>query len=170
MDKYITIQRRRFPSSLSFNRTWAEYKNGFGSVAGEFWLGLEKLYQITAQPNVRYSLRMELKRFRGEHYYAEYGDFRIADESQKYKIIGKGQKIASNLNRFLLEGQVFATRDQDQKFKCGARYNGFWYYENSSARPVGCSHLYFSADLTSHWEGVSPSTELLEMKIKLQSV
>ena len=53
VDKYIVIQRRNAPYVASFNRTWDEYKTGFGDVRGEFWLGLEKIHQITRQPFVR---------------------------------------------------------------------------------------------------------------------
>ncbi|KAI0243155.1 hypothetical protein LSAT2_002961 [Lamellibrachia satsuma] len=52
IDKFIVVQRRRAPFDLPFNRTWNDYKNGFGDVSGEFWLGLEKLYRITNQPKV----------------------------------------------------------------------------------------------------------------------
>ncbi|KAM8718036.1 hypothetical protein ACLKA7_004701 [Drosophila subpalustris] len=46
-----TIILRRMDGSVDFNRTWSEYKKGFGELEGEFFLGLDKI-------------RMALKRLR----------------------------------------------------------------------------------------------------------
>lgn len=47
----------------NFNRDWADYKNGFGDPAKEFWLGNENIYMLTN--NEDYSLRLELEDFEG---------------------------------------------------------------------------------------------------------
>ena len=39
--------QRRYDGSVNFNRSWADYKVGFGSLDGEFWLGNEILRQLT---------------------------------------------------------------------------------------------------------------------------
>ncbi|XP_071795659.1 uncharacterized protein [Asterias amurensis] len=41
------VVQRRYDGSVSFNRSWAEYKKGFGSMDGEFWLGNEILHELT---------------------------------------------------------------------------------------------------------------------------
>ena len=43
------IFQKRIDGTLSFDRSWSEYKQGFGNVESEFWLGNEKLHQITRE-------------------------------------------------------------------------------------------------------------------------
>lgn len=50
-------------SRENFNRDWADYKNGFGDPAKEFWLGNENIYMLTN--NEDYALRVELEDFEG---------------------------------------------------------------------------------------------------------
>ena len=45
---YIVIQRRK-DGSVDFFRGWEDYKNGFGNLEGEFWLGLDKIQRLTSQ-------------------------------------------------------------------------------------------------------------------------
>jgi hypothetical protein len=47
----------------NFNRDWADYKNGFGDPAKEFWMGNENIYMLTN--NEDYALRIELEDFEG---------------------------------------------------------------------------------------------------------
>ena len=42
-----TFFQRRINGTVSFNRNWEEYKNGFGTSSGEYWLGNEFLHQLT---------------------------------------------------------------------------------------------------------------------------
>ena len=43
--------QKRFDGSVNFNRTWAEYRDGFGGFdygkPSEYWLGLEQIYSLT---------------------------------------------------------------------------------------------------------------------------
>ena len=35
--------------TINFLREWLDYKHGFGNLATEFWLGLEKIHMLTNQ-------------------------------------------------------------------------------------------------------------------------
>jgi len=50
------IIHQHLGKDFDWNRTWDEYKAGFGSIDGNFWLGLEKMHLLTqSQP---YRLRV----------------------------------------------------------------------------------------------------------------
>ncbi|XP_071795628.1 uncharacterized protein [Asterias amurensis] len=53
------VFQRRVNGSVNFNRSWAEYKKGFGSMDCEFWLGNEILHNLTdAERN--WTIRLDL--------------------------------------------------------------------------------------------------------------
>ena len=44
---WTIFQQRKF-GTVDFFRDWADYKHGFGSLDGDFWWGLEHLYQVSS--------------------------------------------------------------------------------------------------------------------------
>ena len=78
-----TVFQKRLDGSVDFYRGWSDYKNGFGNLNGEFWLGLEKIYRLTKTKN---RLRVDLEDTTGKTAYAEYGMFAVASERTKYKL------------------------------------------------------------------------------------
>lgn len=77
-----TVFQRRRDGSVDFYRAWNEYKNGFGNLNGEFWLGLDKIHRLTVHGD--YKLRVDLEDFEGNKAYAEYSSFGVTSEKAKY--------------------------------------------------------------------------------------
>ena len=48
-----TVIQQRSNGSVNFYRGWNEYRNGFGDLQTEFWLGNEQIYQLTNQDRYR---------------------------------------------------------------------------------------------------------------------
>ncbi|XP_066301855.1 fibroleukin-like [Branchiostoma lanceolatum] len=109
-----TVIQKRFDGSLDFSRDWETYKNGFGDLSGEFWLGNDKIYQIS---NIKvFLLRIDLESFSSESAYAEYDMFYIEDEAAKYRLhVGNYSGTAGDGGFGLswLDGRRFSTHDQD---------------------------------------------------------
>lgn len=53
-----TIIQRRRSGLVPFYQDWKQYKQGFGSIRGDFWLGNEHIHRLTRQPT---RLRVELE-------------------------------------------------------------------------------------------------------------
>ena len=45
---WLVFQRRQ-DGTVGFNRNWAQYRHGFGNVAGEHWLGNDNLFLLSNQ-------------------------------------------------------------------------------------------------------------------------
>ncbi|XP_041800263.1 fibrinogen-like protein 1 [Chelmon rostratus] len=139
---WIVIQRR-INGTETFNRSWAEYKDGFGDTdaeLGEFWLGNDNLHYITAQGN--YSLRINLEDFDGNQRYAEYKNFKVDDEKEHYRLtfgtyVGTaGDALSGSYQAGVSEwashqGIKFSTYDQDNdnyNGNCAQEDKGGWWF------------------------------------------
>lgn len=80
---WIVIQNR-IDGAVDFFRPWDEYKAGFGNIAGEFWLGLDKIHELTSSR--LYELMIVMESFDGTKKTAKYSAFAIADESSMYAL------------------------------------------------------------------------------------
>lgn len=64
-----------------FERTWQDYRNGFGNFNCDFWLGLDKIHQITSQAKYRLEILID----NGAGYkQCFYVPFRVGDASSNF--------------------------------------------------------------------------------------
>ncbi|KAM6220992.1 fibrinogen alpha chain [Rhynchocyon petersi] len=152
---WLLIQQR-MDGSLNFNRTWEDYKRGFGSLndqgEGELWLGNDYLHILTQKGSV---LRVELEDWEGNKTYAEY-QFRVGPETEGYVLQVSSYK--GTAGDALVEGSAedgpeytshagmrFSTfdRDADQwEENCAEVYGGGWWYNNCQA--ANLNGIYYS--------------------------
>ncbi|XP_065354670.1 ficolin-2-like [Calliphora vicina] len=127
---WIVVQRRQ-DGTIDFYRNWTDYKLGFGNPFGEFFVGLDKIHELT---NDRpHELLVMLGEFDGHVKYAHYDHFLIGNETEQYilKKLGKyrgtaGDHLRSHLNMF------FSTKDRDNDVaddgNCAEWFKGAWWY------------------------------------------
>ncbi|KAK6965997.1 BgMFREP12.6 [Biomphalaria glabrata] len=124
------IFQRRINGKVDFYRGWQEYRDGFGDYnIGEFYLGNEHILKLTSTG--QYDLRIDLE-FYDEKYFAQYENFKILSETEKYKLkIGNysgnaGDSLSSHNNMY------FTTFDRDNDIRsdlnCAERCSGAWWY------------------------------------------
>lgn len=84
-NQWFVIQDRQ-TNQINFNRTWNEYRRGFGDILHHknFWIGNENLYWLTNSYQCR--LKIELTDWRNETRQAIYELFRISNQNDNYRI------------------------------------------------------------------------------------
>ena len=126
--------------ATNFNRTYKEYKQGFGVAGNDFWAGLDNIHSLTSAR--KYMLRIDLTKFSNETAYAIYDHFSIGGDSESYKL-NVGGYISGNAGDSLdfvghrHNGRKFSTYDRDQdrssSRNCPQKYGGGWWYNTCGA-------------------------------------
>ena len=111
-----TVFQRRMNGTIDFFRNWADFRNGFGDVFGEHWLGNENIHLLTnTTKRSKLLINMNLSYVRGptKQVWAKYNVFYIDGEDQKYKlrIGGFSGNTSDQMSRD--SGAKFSTKDQD---------------------------------------------------------
>ncbi|XP_072230065.1 microfibril-associated glycoprotein 4-like [Leuresthes tenuis] len=187
-----TVFQRRMDGSVNFYRPWVQYKMGFGNAAGEYWLGLENIHQMTRQRN--YELLVDMEDFEGKKAFARYSSFKVDAECDGYvlHVTGFSKKggagelpgfsccgdlISGVFSMFLSRRMKFSTFDKDQDIwssgNCAKSFLGGWWYEKChNANPTGVYR--WGADKTLYavgvdwqrWKGYDYSLKAISMKIR----
>nr|XP_023646850.1 angiopoietin-related protein 2-like [Paramormyrops kingsleyae] len=124
-----TVIQRRQDGSVNFFRNWETYKQGFGNIDGEYWLGLENIYWLTNQGT--YKLLVTLEDWSGRKVFAEYASFRVESEAEFYKLrVGRYHGNAGDSLTWHNSKQ-FTTLDRDHDVytgNCAHYQKGGWWY------------------------------------------
>ncbi|KAG5834991.1 hypothetical protein ANANG_G00267380 [Anguilla anguilla] len=126
-----TVIQRRQDGSVNFFRNWETYKQGFGNIDGEYWLGLENLYWLTNQGT--YKLLVTMEDWSGRKVFAEYASFRLESEAEFYKLrVGRYHGNAGDSLTWH-NGKQFTTLDRDHDMytgNCAHYQKGGWWYNS----------------------------------------
>ncbi|KAL9965967.1 hypothetical protein ACROYT_G029841 [Oculina patagonica] len=170
---WIVFQRRQ-DASVSFHRTWNDYKYGFGDLKGNFWLGNDKIHRITSA--YKMSLRIELEDWNGKKVFARYDSFKVDSEKNKYKMTVSGYNGTSGDSLSYHSDMMFSTRDKDNdKWKTGSCSNdltgGWWFndchHSNLNGQFMGNTKAYSGIGWSRFKHNLS--LKFAEMKMRAQS-
>uniref|UniRef100_A0A8C3TYQ7 Fibrinogen C-terminal domain-containing protein n=1 Tax=Catharus ustulatus TaxID=91951 RepID=A0A8C3TYQ7_CATUS len=122
-----TVIQRRQDGSVDFNRTWNEYKEGFGDLNGEFWLGNDNIHRVTSQGD--YSLRIDMEDWNNKHKHAFYQVFSIEDEENFYRLHVDGfSGTVEDSFAWYHDKRSFSTPDSGN-ICAEISHGGWWYHQ-----------------------------------------
>ncbi|KAM6989647.1 tenascin-N isoform 1-T1 [Tautogolabrus adspersus] len=166
---WLMLQRRT-NGKLDFMKRWRQYIAGFGNMTDEFWIGLDKIYQLTNTPT-QYELRFDLG-LGSERAYAVYDNFKIAPVKQKFKLtIGTYRGTAGDAMTYH-QGQPWTTVDNDNDItlgNCALTHRGAWWYLNchlANLNGMWGDNRHSLGVNWEPWKGHLTSLDFTEMKIR----
>ncbi|KAL5475466.1 hypothetical protein EMCRGX_G025285 [Ephydatia muelleri] len=151
----FTVMQRRMDGSVNFDRSWNDYKNGFGSLEGEHWLGLDTIHLLTqsAYTPKGVGLRVELGDFKGVFKYADYSFFVVLTEDLNYTMLLNGFNGTAGNSLGDHNSMQFSTKDRDNdllSFKnCARDLKGGWWF-------TGCYSVFLNGPYAPLQEPTNP--------------
>jgi len=139
---WTVIQRRR-DGDIDFDkRDWVEYEDGFGSLYGEFWLGLRSMHCLTSQG--KWELRIDYQLSNGTQSYLHYKQFSVGPAEDQYRLNISGFDSVGLTDPFSssgsLNGLKFTSRDRDNDLwssgNCAHNYGGWWHRSSCDGMEV----------------------------------
>ncbi|XP_078495939.1 ficolin-2-like [Ciona intestinalis] len=184
-----TVIQRNMDNRTNFDREWFDYKTGFGNKTGSFWIGLENIRALTKKGDQE--LRIDITTCNKTKIVAEYSNFMVGPESERYKLwicgyqhrqeccfSNNGSSDSPNNQRCdgdalgWNNGNEFSAKDFNSKNRCtDSRKAGWWFSRctganlNGNYKPctIGPQYAYWRKPGSgSPWEGV----RFIEMKIR----
>ncbi|XP_041847340.1 tenascin-N isoform X3 [Melanotaenia boesemani] len=166
---WLMLQRRN-TGKLDFMKRWRQYMAGFGNMTDEFFIGLDKIYELTNTPT-QYELRFDLG-LGSDRAYAVYDNFKIGPVKQKFKLtVGKYRGTAGDAMTYH-QGRPWTTVDSDNDISlgnCALTHRGAWWYKNCHLANLNGNWGDNRHSMGVNWEpwkGHLTSLDFTEMKIR----
>ena len=176
-----TVIQRRMDGSVNFEQKYSVYRRGFGFLNGEYWIGLDRINQLTQTPyRSNTSLRVKMCTIEGECAEARYSYFKVLGAKFGYKayIMGYdsnstagdalGDEAHANRTAHL---QRFSTYDSDNdssRDNCARlSSSGWWHNRCWLANPNG----QYQPNAVGYWKAIhwlpwtNSSLEYMEMMV-----
>ena len=134
-----TMFQRRLNGLIDFNRTWSEYRDGFGDLHDKHWLGNKYIHAMTRR--FRQELRVDVGDWEDDQRYERYSEFYVTSEEDMFRLYLRGTTGSAGDALNYANGDKFSTfdmeNDADRNEHCAQKYgSGFWFY--------GCYDRYFA--------------------------
>lgn len=102
-DGYITIKKFSYP--LKVNANYEQYKFGYGNIAQEYWLGLQKIHELTNQVKMKLIVEItfdEQQNIGNKLCNLNVDSFMVGSELEQYRLKVFGKQEYTQLNGIFL--------------------------------------------------------------------
>ena len=128
---WIIIQKRS-SDDVDFFADWQNYTHGFGSLAGNFWLGLDNIHQLCPNgSSIPCEIRFDF-RYEDTDYFAQYQNFSVADADDGFRLSVEGYTGNAGDSFSKASGYRFSTFDKDNDGtvtdNCAELSHAAWWY------------------------------------------
>ncbi|XP_071947168.1 fibrinogen-like protein 1 [Antedon mediterranea] len=172
-----TVIQRREDGLVNFYRNWADYKEGFGNVHSEFWLGNEQINRITSDGD--FELLVEITDHTNAMKNARYSHFRIGTEWSNYTLRISGYTGSAGDSMAYHKDRPFSTYDRDNdgtsSKNCAENSQAGWWFNNCYHSSLNGPYLtpgtiaaanYDKGILWHHFKGTKYSHKITLMMVK----
>ena len=178
-----TVFQRRQDGSVNFNVDWVAYKEGFGELQNEFWLGNENIFTMSHQglhPKGN-ELRIDFMDWNLKRYFAKYDEFGVGNELTSYALhVGKYiEQFGVRDGLASKTGVKFTTYDRDndemKNFNCAQIYSGGWWFGSTYCHVGHLNEVYYKLEekFSNHqgicWPGIKwPKYSMKQVEMKMR--
>lgn len=141
----IQSRGRSFDPPENFNRSWDEYRAGFGNLSRDFWFGNEFAHKILYRDD--HELRVELQEAGEPLDWAEYPLFWLDSESYNYQLSVAGEFRGSLPDALEQHNRRdFSTYDRRSSHAksadstCAEDYGGGWWFDRCTQCNLNGEH------------------------------
>ncbi|XP_062607132.1 ficolin-1-B-like [Saccostrea cucullata] len=144
-EEWLVIQRR-CNGQVPFNRSWQEYKYGFGHLETEFWIGNEIIHQLSINGYETLGVEVYADHLLNAGYYRYFSEYEFKVDSEVRNYRAQFNFLTGNLSDSLtyFNGMNFSTWDKDNDnhttANCAANHHGGWWF--GSCHPANLNGLY----------------------------
>ncbi|OCT63293.1 fibrinogen-like protein 1-like protein [Xenopus laevis] len=151
---WTVLQKNTLQKSLFGSPDWSEYKQGFGNLMADHWLGNEMIYLLTRQNT--FTVRFSVVDAHNNKHHADYSSFRLDSEAKNYTLrlgdySGDAGDVLTAMNETgMHDNMMFSTEDKDNdrwKNNCALEHEGGWWFDN-------CGSSLFNSDDFIYWRGL----------------
>ena len=163
------VVQRRVDAAVNFSRNLKEYKDGFGDLHGNFWLGLELIHKLAA-PGKKAIVRLDFRTINNMERLksAIYNQFSVNDESDGYRLLVDGydsERSTAKTGFLSVDMGRFVTYEEDHE---ASMMGGGWWKEGMRSSNINGDYYTVAKEIFKEitWDPFFNSIGFAEMKIR----